>query len=358
MAPASQRLRRRATIQLMPTFCRHNRLIQNCPICSKEQQVEMRAILSSSAPASSRPKGTSAGGGKSGERAGAGTGSQRATRSQRSGAGSGPSAVRVRRLARGADDGYHCRYLMGLKSSVEADRLASEIAFSAARLQTLRDDPPGLYAEVAEGDLEERTWLAFLIAYVGPLEDTEDPFEELRAIRTAWASSENPTLEGVRTGARSAYDPAAAQRTFQAYRAWAGRSGSQASAFAGEPVWTAQRRFARAYERLALPGFPRDARFELLVTLGRLGCYELAAGSLMFGGENEVTVAAKRALGIGDPLLLDRRAAELAQACGVELDVLDLALHNWGRGERAHVGVRVGEDPHVLAAARDALGLE
>ncbi len=34
----------------MPTFCRHNHLIQNCPICSREQNVELRPIVSPSGP--------------------------------------------------------------------------------------------------------------------------------------------------------------------------------------------------------------------------------------------------------------------------------------------------------------------
>ena len=34
----------------VPSFCRHNRLIQNCPICSREQAIELRPVVSSSAP--------------------------------------------------------------------------------------------------------------------------------------------------------------------------------------------------------------------------------------------------------------------------------------------------------------------
>ena len=83
------------------------------------------------------------------------------------------------------------------------------------------------------------------------------------------------------------------------------------------------------------PGLHRDARFDLLVTLGRLGCYELSASALQLGGDNEVTVAAKRAFGIGDSLLLERRAGELAAACEVPLEALDVGLYNWGGGVRA-----------------------
>ena len=41
------------------------------------------------------------------------------------------------------------------------------------------------------------------------------------------------------------------------------------------------------------------------------------------------------------------------------LEALDLGLYNWGRGERAYVGVPPGTepDPDALAATRAALGL-
>jgi len=55
-------------------------------------------------------------------------------------------------------------------------------------------------------------------------------------------------------------------------------------------------------------------------------------------------VAAKRVFGIGDPFLLERRAADLAEACQVPLEALDLALFNWGRPEdaRATLGAQAG----------------
>jgi hypothetical protein len=324
----------------VPTFCRHNRLVQNCPICAREQEIELRAVVSSSAPVASRPRSP-------GRRSAAGGGSQRGT------------GVRVRRLARGADDGFHSRLVPGLKSSADAERLAGELAFAVSRLKRLEQSPPGLYAEVAAGDdIEERTWLAFLIAYVGPL-DGEDPFAAVRAARTRWAAADPAALDGLETGPRTAHDPAHGHRTIDAYRAWSRRAGSQAAAFTGEAAWTAERRFARVFERLALPGLHRDARFDLLVTLGRLGVFDLRAGSLQLGGENEVTLAAKRALGIGDSLLLERRAAELAGACELPLEALDVALHNWGRDERATLGLGLDaeNDPDALASARAALGL-
>ncbi len=328
----------------MPSFCRHNRLIQNCPICSREQHVDLRPVISSSAPRTTVAR----------ER------SERPASERRSSVRpTAPGGVRVRKLGRGGDDGYRSALVPGLKSSLEAERLADELAFGATRLRALADDPPGLYAEVAgSGDIEERTWLAFLIAYVGPGED-EHPFASVEDVRTPWASGELPDAERIEAGPRGAHAPDRGTRTLEAYRTWATRAGSQAAAFTGETAWPAPRRFARAFERLALPGLHRDARFDLLVTLGLLGLYALEPASLALGGENAVTVGAKRALGIGDPLLLDRRAADLAAACGLPLAALDLGLHNWQEGERATGGLGTGAEPDedLRAGAREALGL-
>lgn len=328
----------------MPTFCRHNRLLQNCPICSREQSVEMRPLVTSSAPKVTAPR-----------RAREASRGERSARGSR-GAGAG---VRVRRLDRGADDGYGCGLVPGLRSSAEAERLADELAFAAQGLALLETDPPGLLAEVARsGDLEERTWLAFLIAYLGPL-DGPEPFASIERARVSWAAGGLPALDEVQVGPRGAHDPARALATVSAYRAWAQRAESQADAFTGEPSWTPERRFDRVFERLALPGLHRDARYELLVLLGRLGLYELRGARLHLGGENVPTVAAKRALGIGDPLLLERRAADLAGACGVPLESLDLALFNWERGERFGGGLPRDRpvDSSLTDRCRDALGL-
>lgn len=262
-------------------------------------------------------------------------------------------------MVRGADDGFHSGLVPGLKSSADADRLAGELAFAVTRLSRLEQDPPGLYGEVAAGgDVEERAWLAFLIAYLGPA-NGEQPFAGIEAVRTSWSSGEEPDLSNVPCGPRTAHDPARGTRTLDAYRAWAARSGSQAAAFAGDPAWSPERRFARAFERLALPGLHRDARFDLLVTLGRTGVFELRAGSLALGGADEPTLAAKRALGIGDTLLLERRAADLAEAAKIPLEALDLGLYNWGVGARSDMGLEPGAepDPDALASTLGALGL-
>lgn len=335
----------------MPTFCRHNRLVQNCPICAREQDLEMRPVLTPGGQPAARPAtpARSSATARSGVRGRQGSASR------------GSSGLTVRRLAREAGDGYRSGLVPGLRSAADADRLAIELAFAAARLERLTTDPPGLYAEVADPahGLEERTWLAFQIAYLGPL-DGEAPFQGIAQARTSWASGRLPALDQVATGPRTAYEPGRGTRTLQAYRAWAQRAGSQAAAFAGEAVWAPERRFARAFERLALPGLDRGARFDLLVTLGRLGAYELRTGALGFGGADTVTLGAKRILGIGDPLLLERRAAELAQACELPLETVDVGFYNWERGTRASLGMdpQVQADPVALAAARRVLGVE
>jgi hypothetical protein len=328
----------------MPTFCRHNHLVQNCPICAREQDVELRPVVSpggaragQSSPAAARPKSTG------------GSATRPRTSSPRAGSRSG---LTVRRLVRGAEDGYRSPLAPGLKSGADADRLAAELAFAVTRLMRLGANPPGLYAEVAgAGDaIEERTWLAFLIAYLGPL-DGELPFAGIEQARSSWDSGVPPELDGVQTGPRTAHEPSRGSRTVDAYRAWVARAGSQAAAFTGESAWTPERRFARVFERLSLPGLDRGPRFDLLTTLGCTGVYELRAGTLQFGGSDPVTLGAKRVFGIGDTLLLERRAAELADACGLPLEALDVGLYNWERGSRAGLGMGSADEPDAATLA-------
>ncbi len=312
----------------------------------------MRPVVTSATPRVSEPRPAD-------EASRGGTRGRSATRSAASGRGSG-AGMRVSRLARGEDDGFRTPLAPGLRSSADAERLAEELAFAAARLRVLETRPPGLYADVATpGDVEERAWLAFLIAYLSPLEDEPDPFIGIEAVRTTWSSGELPLLSEARTGPRTAHDPGRGSSTLRAYRAWAQRAGSQEAAFGGELSWTPERRFDRVFERLALPGLGRDARYELLVSLGRLGVFDMRGGRLHLVGHNEPTVAAKRVFGIGDPMLLERRAGDLAAACGVPLEALDLGLFNWGSGVRVYSGLSREEqvDGALVEGCRAALGL-
>ncbi len=261
----------------------------------------------------------------------------------------------MRHEARAQDDGYRSTLAPGLRSTEDARRLAEEIGFASGRLTTLERDPPGLYAEVAaEPDLEEASWLAFLIAYLGPLESDEDPFASIAAVRTPWGTV--PDLDDVRVGPRGAHEPGRDGETVDAYRRFAERAGAQQVALTGDPAWSAEQRFERIHERLGLPGLRGRARFDLLVTLGRLGRYPLTAPALLFTDDDPVTLAAKRVFGIGDRMTLERRARDLARAAQVPVESLDLALENWARAERITQGVPGAAD--VAAHERAAAALD
>jgi len=264
-------------------------------------------------------------------------------------------------MARATDDGYDNLTVPGLRATVEAQRLADEIALSAARLAQLESDPPGLYADAAAAGGEEGLWLAFLIAYLSPLEGDE-PFAGIAAARTSWATGELPDLDGVPLGPRAGHDPARGLATLTAYRARAERAGSQAAALAaGEASLNPQRRFDRAFERLSLPGLRRAPRYEFLVTAGRLGLLDVVPSSLLLGAEatDQTVVAAKRILGIGDAINLGRRASELASEAAVPIAALDLAFLNWARPEddRIVAGSTAQPDPDVRERAARALGV-
>jgi hypothetical protein len=240
--------------------------------------------------------------------------------------------MRVRKMTQAADDGYRSDLVPGLKASVDAERLAAELAFATARLAELAGDPPGLYARIgAEPDLEEALWLAFLTAYLSPTEG-DDPFAAISAARVPWAAGELPDLD-VALGMRTSHEQSAGTRTVVAYRAWARRAGSQQAAFAGESAWTPERRFDRLFERLALPGLGRPGRYELLVMLGRLDVVDARPSSLQLT-DDATTVAAKRVFGIGDKMLLERRSRDLADAAELPIEALDLALFNWAAPQR------------------------
>ena len=284
----------------------------------------------------------------------------------------GAQEVRVHRESRAGDDGYRSALLPGLRASGDAEALAQEIAFANGRLLALQEAPPDLYGEVralAERDIEQATWSCFLIAYLSPL-DGEDPFVGIRLALTtasdggAYEEAVPVDLDQIPLGPRTSHDPARAASTLLAYRQWAERAGNQAQAFEGDPAWSPQRRFERCFERLALPGFGRMGRYDLLVTLGHLGLYEMRADSLHFISANEspsgdlTTLAAKRVFAIGDPLNLERRAQALAEAISVPVETLDLALANWGSGARATLGIRNETcDLGALERTRAALGL-
>jgi hypothetical protein len=298
-------------------FCRHNRMTAKCPICSKELEAELRA------KAPPRPAGI--------RRAPA---APRAARSRRA-ATPRSGGVVTRRLARAQDDGYRNQLVPGLRATADAERLAAALAIAAERLE-----PPGPYDAVAtEPDREQASWLAFLLALAGP----GDPERQDAIVASAPRFEDGELPEPLAEHARAV----------AAYRQWAERAGSQAAGFTGEPDWSPQRRFARVFERLALPGLGRAARFELLATLGAAGLYELEPDTLHLGAGDDATVqAAKRALLSGDAMLLERRARDLAAACELPLAALDRGLALW---DDPGADLHAGAEP--TAAMRSALAL-
>src|SRR5947207_2536982 len=102
---------------------------------------------------------------------------------------------------------------------------------------------------------------------------------------------------------------------------WPTRS---ASARAGWPSSPPRRRGSTR-------GFARPARYDLLVTLDRLGLAEVTATALHADDSDDASLSARRVFGIADRFLLERRAGDLAEACDVPLEALDLALANFER---------------------------
>jgi len=334
----------------MPTFCRHGRFLERCPICSKDLPGKASSGARAARPKRSTPTVSSS--------------SASARRRARG------EPIRVLREGRAEDDGFSSELVPGIRASADAARLAAEIGFAGGRLLAMAVEPPGLYGEArtaASTDLERATWICLLTAYLSPLQDVEDPFAGIRRALAAMprvdapvAESELSGADAVAVGPRTSHDPGRGGGTLIAYQQWIRRGGggagapgqspaTQSGAFAGDPAWSPARRFERVFERLALPGLGRMGRYDLLVTLGRLGCYEMRPDSLQLsgssGGVGEPTiVAAKRVFGIGDPLLLERRAAALAQAAEVPIETLDLALANWAAPERATLGFPADTD--------------
>lgn len=357
----------------MPTFCRHNRFLERCPICS--------ASLPGGSPAG---RAAPARGAKGASRTPAAGGSAARPRTRR-------ESVHVRRELRAADDGYRCELVPGLRASDDASRLAQEIAFSSGRLIGLAVEPPGLYGEVralAAEDLERAVWACFLIAYLSPLQG-EDPFAGIRLALAAGPDRGMPVgedgrralraldLETIPLGPRTSHDRARGAEVLISYLEWVDRGGvatrdaqagilgaSQALAFNGDASWTPARRFERVFERLSLPGFGRVGRYELLLVLGRLGIFDMHPDSLQLGGargvsaEDPTTAAAKRVFAIADPLLLERRARALAEAAAVPVEALDLALGNWASPQRATLGfpTQTGDEA-ALDRAAGVLGI-
>ena len=264
----------------------------------------------------------------------------------------------MRQLHQAAEDGYRSELVTGIKATADAERLASELAFATARLAELAADPPALYADIASlQDAEEALWLAFLTAYVCPLPDGEDPFANVRDAHVPWASgSFRDWTSPVVRAARPTPRPASARSSPTA-------RGSRAPE--ARPPRSPASRHGRRSGALTASSSASPCRASAATSamscsfsLGRLGLVDLRPASLQFG-DGDTTIAAKRVFGIGDKILLERRARTLADAVDVPIEALDLALFNWGArgGARATYGSSTVVDEAEREAIADVLGV-
>jgi hypothetical protein len=273
------------------------------------------------------------------------------------------------------DDGYRCELVPGLRSSQDARTLLDELAFATARIKVLGSAPTGAYEQARalalKGDFERGAWLCFLIAYLCPLED-ERPFASIERAFSLGTLDDaaDELIEELPLGPRSSHRPGRGAATLRAYRAFTERTGSARQALSGDPSWRPERRFGRIFERLAIEGFSRAGRYELLLILGSLALCPMRADSLQLvaasalrsgrehGGGEQVLEAAKRVFGIGETVLLERRAKQLAQEIGIPVEALDLALFNWHSSRRATLGHPAElRDAETLARGESALSL-
>lgn len=229
----------------MSVFCRHNRLLENCTICQREQAPDSPFRKVEGRTTTKTRTKTAAGAKKK------------------------PGGMVRRQIARATDDGFSSPLMPGVRATSDAERLADALGAATARL-----DFPGPHPEVSELTGDAAVELAFEIV-------------------------------GGQT-----WEPAK---------------------FRDEASWTPQKRFARLFDRLRIPGFTREQRFEFLVTLAASGQIDAEADQLFFDvkATDATTLAAKRALSSGDAMLLERRAKELAEGAGVPVAALDFGLRLW-----------------------------
>ncbi len=352
-------------------FCRHGRREENCVVCAKERRRKAaRDTVGKGGIISARSAGTA----RSASRSAASSVRKSGVTTARGGGAVGGRTMRVRQATRHAGDGWSNELLPGLRSSLEARDLITEIARASARLERLESDPPGPYATVgalASGDAQDReqaAWLLFQIAYYGPLEGAE-PFAAIDPLLVRWDDPlpDAAALAAAKVGPRGAHAHDRGDATLRAYREWAAKAGGQLVGLgAGGP--DAARRFDAAYRALALPGLNRDARYEFLVTLGTFGLLDVAPWSLLLdssrSGRDPISVAAKRAFLTGDPVLIQRRFGAFARALAVPVAACDLGFRNWEltpspTAPLGHLeaGVPVQPDPAEVARLATALDL-
>ena len=249
----------------MPTFCRHNRFLERCPICSKTlpgsagasapRAPGARALRATQARGASGASGTARG-----RACACGARRARSRRRLPLRARAGPASLR-RRAPAGRGDRLLVR-----------------------RLALLAAEPPGLYGDArALGAGGHRAGQLGVPPDRLPLSRSQgdDPFAGIgAALAESWPAGGPeaiargpgpalPDLEGIPLGPRSSHDPAPGRQDVRGLLQWVERGGSAQRPDPGPSrdagggrwrlLWSAERRFARVFERLALPGFARRA---------------------------------------------------------------------------------------------------
>ncbi|MGE4426250.1 MAG: hypothetical protein AB7G37_07355 [Solirubrobacteraceae bacterium] len=326
-------------------FCRHGRREDHCVICKRDRERDQAR------KAGSRPARTAT----------------RATRSatvtaRRPGSGRTRSTggVRVTKLARHADDGWRHELLPGIRAAADARDLIARTVQARGRIDRLASDPVGPYARAADQATtpgtgpDEAAWTLFQIAYYGPLPGAE-PFAQIDGLIVGLDDPlpDAETLRAVTVGPRGAHAADRGDATLRAFRDWAARGGGAHAALQAGGTDPA-RRFDATYRALALPGFDRAARYEFVLTLGALGLVDVRPWSLLLdAGRDPVSVAAKRLLQTGDPVLLQRRLGDLARELDLPVGAFDLGLRLWDdTGTGTAIGQRLTVDAgdHVIVA--------
>ncbi len=265
---------------------------------------------------------------------------------------------------------FAARSPRGCTPAPTRERLAAEIAFSRAacsRSRPIAAGPVcarrGAAADIRAGDLDLPAHV-----YLCPLEGA-DPFAGIRAALEppggrAGARASCRTSRASRSARERATIPPAGRGARRLPQLGRMQAGSQEQAFTGDQGWSARAPLRAAVRAARAAGLARVAsRFELLVTLGRLGLLR-AARRLAAPARRERprrrddrsarTVPPPSACsGSAIRINLERRARALAEAArGRPLEALDLALANWSARERATLGIPPAALDEQVSSAR------
>ena len=281
-------------------FCRHNRMTAKCPICSKEMEAELRA------KAPPRPAGCA--------RPGRPARPPRRAAAQRRPRHAQARARRRRRLPQPA------RPRPARDRGRRAPRRRADDRRRAARAARPYE------AVATEPDREQASWLAFLLALIGP-----DAPELQDAVAAAAPRFEDGAPAELPRATRARSPPTASGPSATARRPPASPARPTGRRSAASPACSSGSRCPGWAARRASSCSPRSAP---------PASTTLEPDQLQLGVEDDATTqAAKRILLSGDKMLLERRARDLAAATDVPLAALDRGVRAVGRpGHRDRAG--------------------